>query len=335
MAPALQAWFDGLPDHVTVSFGNGACYRIEETLKLDGRQHLVIDGNGATLRAFTAGTGGRLAKRGRAQLNIVRSRDIVVEDLIVRGANPHAGLADDAYQPDLEAQHAFSLLSDDTVTLRNVQAYDTYGDFVYIGGTVGAPSIDVTVTDSHFERSGRQGISVTDGDNVTITNNTIGYVRRSLIDLEPNTRPEEVKHIDIEHNTSGPVRNYWLAVKGSGINISAVVASHNVMAGPSGALVLVAGPAFGKRGPFTFEDNVLRTTGVISDEDAKGAFLFVNVRGVTIRGNRLTVSPTAQLAGVELRATDDVQVSGNQFVGTTQPMLTDTVTPTTKAPRAP
>ena len=76
----------------------------------------------------------------------------------------------------------------------------------------------------------------------------------------------------------------------SGANVGDVVASHNVMTAPSGALVIVYGPKKGThRGPFTFTDNVFRTTGAVSDEDATGAFLFVNVNGVTIRGNRLTV----------------------------------------------
>jgi hypothetical protein len=313
---ALQAWLDHLPDHVTAALRAGGCYRIEGTVVLADRHDLTLAGNGATLKATTVGTGGRLARRQRSQLSIIRSVDITVRDLIVRGANPRAGVGLGAYQANLEAQHAFSLHGDDGVTLDRVQAYDVYGDFVYIGGT-GTPSRHVTVVRSRFARSGRQGISITDGDDVLITGNEITDVARSVFDLEPNTRADEVRHIRIENNRTGRATNYWLADKGSGINVGDVTVSRNVMQAPSGALVIVSGPSFGKRGPFTFSGNVFETTGAVTDENAAGAFLFANAAGVRVSGNAVRVAPRARLAGVELRNTSSVVVRGNRFTGVT------------------
>lgn len=320
---ALQSWIDQLPDHVTAQLGAGACYRIEGTLQIADRKAFVLDGNGATLRAITAGSGGRLSRRRRAQLNIASSQNVVVRDVIVRGANPHAGLAAAAYQVDLEAQHAFSLHGDDGVVLDRVQAYDVYGDFVYVGGTGQTPSRNVTVMRSRFDRNGRQGISVTDADGVTITGNRISDVRRSVFDLEPNTRAGEARHIRIEGNTTGPAVNYWLANKGSGINIGDVVVARNVMEKPTGALVIVSGPKFGKRGPFTFVDNRFQTTAAVTDEDATGAFLFENAGDVSVRGNTVRVPARARLAGVELRGTSNVVVHDNRFLGVTTPVKRD------------
>jgi hypothetical protein len=318
---ALQAWFDRLPDHVTAALGTRACYRIEGTIKLDERRNLVLAGNGSTLKATTVGTGGRFQRRQRSQLNISNSTGITVRDLIVRGANPHAGARAAAYQADFEAQHAFSLHGDDVVTLDGVQAYDVYGDFVYIGGTAGTPSRHITVMHSHFDRSGRQGISVTDGEDVLINGNAIEDVSRSVFDLEPNRRAQEARRIRIENNVTGRATNYWLADKGSGINIGDVTVSHNVVQEPTGALVIVYGPAVGKRGPFTFVDNMFWTTGAVSDERAAGAFLFARVAGIDISGNDVRVSPAAHLAGVELRGCRDANVTRNRFTGVTKAVV--------------
>jgi parallel beta-helix repeat protein len=319
----LQSWFDQLPDHVTAELRTDGCYRVEGTVELAERRNFVLDGNGATLKATTVGAGGRLAVRQRSQLNIVGSDDVTVRNLIVRGANPHAGIAAAAYQPDLEAQHAFSLHGDDGVILDRVQAYDVYGDFVYIGGMGRTPSRHITVENSRFARNGRQGISITNSDDIVITGNDIRDVRRSLFDLEPNRRADEARHVRIDDNVTGRAVNYWLADKGSGVNIGDVTVSRNVMQEPTGALVIVYGPASGRRGPFTFVDNTFRTTGAVSDENAAGAFLFAYASGIRLDGNVVRVPPARRLVGVELRSAADVVIVDNRFVGATKPLLAD------------
>jgi hypothetical protein len=319
----LQSWVDQLPDDVTAALRPDGCYRVEGTVELADRRDLVLKGDGATLEATTVGAGGRIARRERSQLSITGSHDVTVRDLIVRGANPHAGVGEAAYQPDFEAQHAFSLHGDDGITLDRVQAYDVYGDFVYIGGTAGTLSTHITVTNSRFARNGRQGISVTDGDGVLIAGNEIDDVRRSVFDLEPNRRSDVVRHIRIENNVTGRAHNYWLADKGSGVNIGDITVSRNVMRQPSGALVVVYGPDFGRRGPFTFVDNTFRTTAAVTDENAVGAFLFAHATDIRLIGNEVRVPPGSHLVGVELRNTTDVVVRANRFVGVTKPVLFD------------
>ena len=323
VTPSLQSWLDGTPDNGVLAFPAGACYRIEDSLRLAHRRDLTIEGHGVLLEANTVGTGGRLSVRGRAQLVVTNSQNIVVRDVVVRGPNPHGGTDPDAYQPRYEAQHAFSLSADDGVTLDHVQAYDVYGDFVYIGGSSGTPSRHITVKNSQFARSGRQGISVTDGEDVDITDNSIGDVARSLFDLEPNARAQEVRRVNISGNTTGPVRNFWLANKGSGINIGEITVSRNVMRTASGGLVFVFGPAFGKRGPFVFTDNEFQVTGLVTDENARGVFVFSNVKGVELSKNLVRAPASRRMPAVELRGTTDVVLTGNRFTGTAQPVLAD------------
>ena len=51
MTPALQAVVDRAPDGATIRFPPGARYRLGETLHLDGRHDLALDGRGTTFQA--------------------------------------------------------------------------------------------------------------------------------------------------------------------------------------------------------------------------------------------------------------------------------------------
>jgi hypothetical protein len=323
VASELQAWLDAVPDGSRMRLPRRACYRIESTLRVRDRRDLLIDGNGSELHATTRGEGARIIVRGRSQLQITNSSNVTVRDLVVRGANPHGGTSAEAYQPDLEAQHAFSLSGDDGVLLDHVAASDTYGDFVYVGGSGRQPSRDITVARSTFARSGRQGISVTGADGVTIVGNQIRDVARSLFDLEPNLRSQSVRNVRIEANTTGAARNFWLANKGSGIDIGDIVVVDNVMQEPTGGLVFVYGPDWGKRGPYAFTDNRMRVTGAVTDENATGAFFFRNARDVAIRDNDVQLQRARSITGVELQRVDGAAITGNQFRGASKPVDAD------------
>ena len=311
----LQQWLTGVPDGSVATFRKGACYRVESTVTIAEKHDLLLDGRGAVLKSTTKGT------RKRAHLRIQSSRNVTVRDLVVRGANPHAGTAENAYQPKLEAQHAYELLGDDGVLLEGVQAYDVYGDFVYIGKSQAGPSKRITVARSHFERNGRQGIAITAAQDVLVVGNEVDDVARSLFDLEPNKAQDEVRRVRIEANTTGPVHNFWFANKGPAASVGDITVMGNVMRAPSGGLVFVFAPADGARGPFKFDQNLFRVTGSVTDEDATGAFLFAHADGVTVTHNTVEVSTPGRLSGVELRATDGVVVTGNRFLGATNAVI--------------
>jgi hypothetical protein len=304
---ALQSWIDATPDNSTLRLARDACYRVDETLSLTNRKRLRIEGNGATLRAFTTGD------RTRAQLRLRLSTDVLVQDLVVRGANPHAGATESAYVAKLEAQHAFDIQGVSNVFLLHVQAHDLYGDFVYVGVGAKKPSTNVTVYQSSFERSGRQGISVTGGVNVAIVDNTVGGAARSLFDLEANTTSASIRHILIVGNTTGPARNFWLANKGKDASIGDISIIRNRMTGTTRGLVFVYSSGASPRGPYLFQSNQLVAAGRLGDEGSKGAFFFGGAHDVTIDRNSVKFAPG--IIAIELRNTHNVTVSGNQFLG--------------------
>jgi hypothetical protein len=312
----LNAWIASVPDNAVLSFAEGACYRIDSTLGIEKRTGLVLQGNGATLKAVTG------ADRNRSHLRIRASSNVTVRNLTVRGANPHAGTGEDAYRADREAQHAFNILGVDGLLLDDVQAYDVFGDFVYIGGPM--LSRHVTVRNSHFERNGRQGIAITNGEDVLVEGNFIGSVRRSLFDLEPNTNAGHALRVKLLLNRTGPAHNFWLASKGGSSDVGDVTIRGNVMEGPSGGLVWVRTPApLSPRKSFTIDSNTFLAQGTVSDEGSVGAFFFQNCTDITITANRVTFKPDQRMPAVELRASSRVTVQGNQFDGSTEPVFAD------------
>jgi hypothetical protein len=303
----LQAWFNHKPDGSVIEFQAHSCYRIDSTLFVRDRHHVRIEGNGAVLKAITLGD------RTRMQLVLQGGSDIRVHNLVVRGANYNAGSQRGAYHPDFEAQHAFVVSGATDVVFDDVQAYDLYGDFVYIGsGTRGETSRNVTVSNSEFSRSGRQGISITNAVNVTIKNNKIGEVARSLFDIEPNDATQQARSIHIIGNTTGAAGNFWIANKGAPASIGDIEVSGNHMTDPTGGLIFVFVEIGPYRGPFLFENNTLIANNKVSDEKSKGAFFFTHAENITIRDNTVSFEG-GDMPVVELRDSHHVQVTGNRF----------------------
>jgi hypothetical protein len=100
---------------------------------------------------------------------------------------PHAGTAEEAYRSDREAQHAF-------------EAYDVFGDFVYIGGGK-APSKHVTVRNSHFDRK--------------VAKHFGHEWRGSAVEQQFRSRPSGAATLQ----TDGSVHNFWLASKGASSDV--------------------------------------------------------------------------------------------------------------------
>jgi hypothetical protein len=317
---SLSQWIARVPDNSTLVLDKGACYRVDGTLAIADRRDLLFDGNGATVKATTKGT------RTRVHVQITDSENIIVRNITIRGANPHAGATPAAYDPKLEAQHGFNLGSVRRVLLDNVQVYDVYGDFVYVASSSknrNQPSDHVAVVRSHFARSGRQGISVVNGMNVTVAADAISDVARSMFDLEPNVAGNTVRAVRIEQNTTGPAVNFWIAAKGAGNQVGDVVVRSNIMRSPTGGLVFVFGGKGGARGPFTFERNHLQLTGGVTDEGAVGALFFAHTDSISVRNNRIDLPRKRSMPVVQLRSCQHVAIDGNRVKNAKQLVMAD------------
>ncbi len=307
---ALSDWIAGVPDGSTLSFAGHGCYRIDGTLLFEKRHDLTFEGNGATLKAGTDGD------RDRVHLLFLGGGGITIRDLTVKGANAKAGATAAAYRPDRAFQHAFAFRGVDGAVLDHVAASALYGDFVYVGDDVDTHewSHDITVEHSHFDGSGRQGISVTAGDHVTIEHNVIRNVARSMFDLEPNSDGGGAKQITIADNVTGRATNFWIASKGSSDDLGNITVRDNVMQQPTGGLIWVYGVLPDYRGPFTITGNTLRTTGEVNDEETRGAFFFARCDGVTISDNKVLLPSGGGMPVVEVRDSRHVELASNNVI---------------------
>jgi hypothetical protein len=315
---ALATWIASVPDGSTLSFAKRGCYRIDETLAITNRQNLTFAGNGATLQAETEGD------QGRRHLVFTGGGGIAIHDLTIRGANHAASATSAPYVAEKESQHAFSFQGVNGASLDHVRAFGVYGDFVYIGvGKDGRTwSKDVSVTNSEFVGSGRQGISVIAATNVLIDHNTIEGVARSMFDIEPNAARDGAVHVRITGNHTGLANNFFLASKGNGGGtISDITVTDNLADAATGNVMWVAGSGAKSRGPFVIERNLFHLRGTAHDSNSQGAFYFSRCTDVTVQAN-VAVFPEGQnIPAVEIRNSQQVTVQDNVFTNAGQTVL--------------
>jgi hypothetical protein len=314
----LLAWIAAAPNGSTFEFGQGACYRIDGSLHLRNRSGLVFDGNGATFKAVTSGD------QDRRLWWFEDSSGIVVRDMVVRGANPYAGLADAAYRDDRAFQHAFAFHGVVGAIVDHVEAYDVYGDFVYIGKSAARVSSNVVVQGSHFERNGRQGISVTAATDVVLRDNYLGELRRATFDFEPTSSTWTVQRVLITGNTTGRGRLLWFASAGQGYHVNDITITGNTMTSTSGVPVIkvdTPDSAGGFRGPFTITGNTFRVAG-----SPVAGFDCHRCRGFTFTDNIASFPANRYMTAVSATTSSSVRVLRNVLPGAATVLRTDAAT---------
>jgi hypothetical protein len=296
---ALEAFIASVPNRTTVRFPAGGKYRLERTLYIRNRRNLTFDGNGATIFATERGN------PTRSQIVVRRGKNIIFRDINVRGVNPNGGVSEGAYVRRLETQHGFNFEGTQGGELDHVRVTDVYGDCVYIGRDKRKQaSRDIWIHDSTCARNGRQGISVTAGENIVIERNHFNQTRRATVDLEPNAHSWRVSNVFILDNTVGPGRLLFVASHGQG-PVDNVVISGNVLHNHD-LTIDVLPPEGARRSNWVVTDNVSDT--VVRHRPLR----FFDIDGLVVKNNTQRVSGDAGLV-----LTDDcgTQVAGNHFGG--------------------
>ncbi|MGY1618356.1 hypothetical protein ACI797_16575 [Geodermatophilus sp. SYSU D00691] len=311
----LRAFLDGVPDHSTIVFTPRGCYRVDGTLELVGREGLVIDGRNATFRTTTR------ADDTRSHWRFVGGTDLTVTRMRIVGANSGGGTVD-AFVPELQHQMGIDLRGPSGVRVEDVLISQVYGDCVYVGAGEhgGIWTRDVEVQDITCIAPGRNGVSVTAGEDVTVTGSTILQPGLWGVDVEPNGGATGAVDITITDDVFTPgvhYRPFFQAVGASGGGrVSGIRVEGNTVQG--GTLATRFVPAPGQRwSDVTFSGNRSDTAGFFLPGSGSGAaavVTVVDVDGVTVAGNHQPGSGRSQ---VFLHATGscDVRYSDNSFPG--------------------
>lgn len=142
----------------------------------------------------------------RGQLWIDGGNNITISNIIFTGRNSKGG-----YNPSnrQEYDHNVRVVGASQVTIDNIVAQKSNGDGVAImargpwsaNGKGAIPATYVTVKNSRFSGNGRQGVTVQNGSNITITQNNFNEQYYWPIDLEQHLPLHSIKKITISKNT--------------------------------------------------------------------------------------------------------------------------------------
>ena len=322
----IMAWLRTVPDGATARFQHNGCYGQDETIELEDRVDLTIDGNGASFKALTRGS------PNRDNWRIEGGRNITLKNMTVCGSNPHAGIKEKAYDGGVEWQHGFRFAGTNGGTLENVRAFDVYGDFVEAMWDWRAPDVytapmarNIVVRNSSFSRAGRMGIGLTGVDGFVLQDSYIGDVNMAAVDLELDVSTHLGRNISIVNNVFGPHRFALFANGGAGSapNVGNVVISGNRMTGPlisCESPVYVGPPEGSYRSGWVIEGNQFRT---LSE-----AVTATRVQDMVVAGNKVKYEPwggCSRYSGVGLKDAHEIDVVNNVFSGASRVLQVDAV----------
>lgn len=308
----LLTWIASVADGSTLSFTPEGCYRIDGVLKVSDRHDLTFEGNNATFRAVTDGKELPAAlARTRSHWSFRNGSGVTLRNMTIRGANPNAGTGESAYYAPLEAQHGIELLGVQGGLIDNVQIYDVYGDFVYLGMGYANRLLtrNVTVRGSHFERNGRQGLSWAGAEDIRVENNFISQVRRSMFDIEPNFTDGHVRRVTINANHLGTHRLNFLSNEGAASIIEDITVSNNVLTGSG--LNMTIKPPSGRRARIKIIGNV---SDVGYGNPAGSVMYFKDTDGIEVSGNVQRLQVDRGMSAVQLYGSTNARVFDNSFV---------------------
>ncbi len=303
----LNRFIVAAPAGSTVAFGPTACHRIDGTVVVRGKRDLTLDGAGARFERRTT----EQLERGAALWEVSNGSGVSVRNMVVKGNHPQAGTGEEAYVKKREGQHGVKIVGGRGTTVDNVTITDVYGDFVYLrdGAT------DVTVTNSRFERNGRQGVGIVDAERVRIEGNTFLDVRRTVFDLEPNVADRAIRSVSIANNEIGAYGNRLLMIDKDG-TISDIAFVGNRLRGSK--LQIRVGDYLEDAGKGERQRNI-SIIGNSADEVSENAIVQVSdVDGLVVRQNVQPFDLDDDEAAVRAVGSCDVVVEDNQFPGTEQ-----------------
>lgn len=269
------------PDWATIKFPEGR-YRCEGSLQIGERQGLAFEGP-ATFYATGPGPLDRWGMSQRRHWWFKDCRDIVVRDLRVESINTEPdqreGFA--SYVREYEFEHGFAFHACRRVIVEDCSTYGTFGDGLYISNK---GSRNIQVSRLLVENNGRQGVSVSRGNNVLLQGIRIANSRRAGFNLEPDISEARVRNVEIRDSFVNSLLIPFSAY-GRG-DVSNILIRRNRIR-HSGAWVFVEAADGTRRQAWRVRNNtVLNWIGT-----PRAALVFKKVDDIRILGNVSPISP--------------------------------------------
>jgi hypothetical protein len=258
----MDQWFNSLPPDTVVQAPLGACYQVDQGVKIYRSHGLTIDGG--TWRDDTVPTSTK-SPSGQAVLWFVGGHDVTLENLTVEGVNPGGYHPTGAFQSGIRSDGVVGL------TVNAVNVVDTFGDGLELAPLRGAeddsgriirPTENASVTDLTVLGAGRTGVSLISVSGATLT--TVHFLNIGIndFDAEADQRNEGATDVTIDGCTADGAAAAFFANGGAGGGrfTSDITVENCTMQTMQGGFALYAFEPLGTpkpKGQITFADDQL------------------------------------------------------------------------------
>jgi hypothetical protein len=272
---ALYAWVRTVPDGSTIVFKAGGYYRMDTGLIVNGRHNLTFEGNGATLKSNGGYT------EASSLFRVFGDTGIVIRDFNLVGNSPTPGV----YRPGQEGAHGIQIVEGSNIEIANVNISNTYGDCANTDYWTDG----VWFHDSSCKSSGRNGVAIFAGKNMTVERVVFDKNGGGVFDIEPYQSSGGATNIKFINNTSGTHTNGFFDANGGSVISNITVSGNTLTGGSLGGYVWLASPRV---------QNLVFTNNTATVPRAGPAMYFSHIDGLTVTGNvqPLTSGVFAQIA---------------------------------------
>jgi len=271
---ALVSFVATVPDGSTIVFKAGGVYRMDTGLRFSNRHDLTFDGNGATLKS-----NGVSACARDCSLFYLREDNtrITIRNFTLVGNSPTPGI----YSENWGQASAITIVGGGDVEIANVTVSGVGGDGLTLSGVAPYWPDGISFHDSHVVSSGRMGIAVVAGRNVTVERVTFFLSGYGVFDIEPNDTTQGASNVKFLNNTVGTVNQvrgkaFFFGANGAvGSSVSDVLVSGNTVTGASLDSYVNA----------TRRQTIIFTNNTSAVPAAGPVLEFAHVDGLTVTGN--------------------------------------------------
>ncbi len=314
-APALQAFLETVPNRSIVVFKPTGIYRLGRGIFLSNRQHLVLDGRGATLRAAGSST---LIAASPILIDGANS-NIAIRNFTIEGNNPRVDA--DQYDPSQEGQQGIAIYGGSQIEISGNLIRYTHGDGIYANekDTTHTWVDGLWIHDNRIARTGRSGITFNAVSNGLVERNRLSLIGMFVFNIEPDTSAQGARRVTYRNNTVGsygltPLFTNWFfasanidVAPGAVIDGITITGNRVTIGAPSNPHTPNAGGLATWIGRSRIS-NVVFTNNTTTKPGRGPVLIFQHVDGLTVKGN---VQPL--LGGMLHRISDSTGVvAGDQ-----------------------
>ena len=316
----LNTWMNKVPDGSVIELPDVMVYTSDDTLRLQGRNAVHLNGRGSTFVRKLASRSDQSASANRtwSHFESKYGSEISIQSLYFDGDNELT-----TYNSTYEAQHGVSVQGTQGFEAEDIFVTSVRGDGFCLAPSNGARSNEVHFKNCHFSELGRQGWSFTGCEKVWIEECSLGNMARSVMDFEPLvsnlTDPSwGAKDVEIDHCEFHTGGSYWLAGEGIG-QIENLHIHDCELIGRAMTMKIAeqTRPVPQRRGPIFLINNH-------SDTQASMGISPFYIRwtdNLMIAGNVQPMNPARGMTAVYTPGCTEVKVFWNSFVGAAAVMI--------------